>query len=98
MRRIAAASTTGHGTNIIIGIAVGLESTAIAACCTGVSILIAYHLGDWAIPGGGLFGTSVATMGMLSSAVRAGMTALMRLSFPRRASLCSLSLSHSLSL
>ena len=37
--------------------------------CTGASILIAYHLGGWAMPGGGLFGTSVATMGMLSSAV-----------------------------
>ena len=69
VRRIAAASTTGHGTNIIIGVAVGLESTALAAGCTGVSILLAYSLGDWAIPGGGLFGTSVATMGMLSSAV-----------------------------
>jgi Na+/H+-translocating membrane pyrophosphatase len=69
VRRIAAASTTGHGTNIIIGIAVGLESTALPTVCTGASILIAYHLGDWAIPGGGLFGTSVATMGMLSSAV-----------------------------
>jgi len=69
VRRIAAASTTGHGTNIIIGMAVGMESTSYAAICTGVSILIAYHLGDWAIPGGGLYGTSVATMGMLSSAV-----------------------------
>jgi len=69
VRRIAAASNTGHGTNIIVGVAVGLESTALAAMCTGVSILIAYHLGSWAIPGGGLFGTSVATMGMLSSAV-----------------------------
>ena len=69
VRRIAAASTTGHGTNIIIGIAVGFESTALPAVCTGASILIAYHLGGWAMPGGGLFGTSVATMGMLSSAV-----------------------------
>jgi len=69
VRRIAAASTTGHGTNIIIGIAVGLESTTFATISIGVSILGAYHLGDWAIPGGGLFGTSVATMGMLSSAV-----------------------------
>lgn len=52
VRRIAAASTTGHGTNIIIGVAVGMESTAFAALCIGSSILAAYHLGDSAIPGG----------------------------------------------
>lgn len=69
VRRIAAASTTGHGTNIIIGIAVGLESTGMAVLCTGTSILLAYHIGNAAMPSGGLFGTSVATMGMLSSAV-----------------------------
>jgi inorganic pyrophosphatase len=69
VRRIAAASTTGHGTNIIAGVAVGMESTAMPVLTTGVSILAAYHMGDSAIPGGGLFGTSVATMGMLSSAV-----------------------------
>jgi len=40
-----------------------------AVICIGVSILLAYHIGDAAMPGGGLFGTSVATMGMLSSAV-----------------------------
>jgi H(+)-translocating pyrophosphatase len=69
VRRIATAANSGHGTNIIIGVAVGMESTALAAVCTGASILTAYHLGNWAIPGGGLYGTSVATMGMLSSAV-----------------------------
>ncbi len=69
VRRIAAASTTGHGTNIIAGVAVGLESTCGAAIAIGASILAAYHIGGSALPGGGLFGTSVATMGMLSSAV-----------------------------
>ncbi len=33
------------------------------------SILIAFYVGESAMPSGGLFGTSVATMGMLSSAV-----------------------------
>ena len=37
--------------------------------CIGISIIAAYHIGEAALPGGGLFGTSVATMGMLSSAV-----------------------------
>ncbi len=69
VRRIASASTTGHGTNIIAGVAVGMESTCLPVVCVGISILAAYHMGDSAIPGGGLFGTSVATMGMLSSAV-----------------------------
>ena len=66
---IADASTTGHGTNVIAGVAVGLESTGIAAICIGASIIGSYHLGNAAMPGGGLFGTAVATMGMLSSAV-----------------------------
>ncbi len=66
---IARASTTGHGTNVIAGVAVGLESTGLAALCIGTSIIAAYHIGQSALPGGGLFGTSVATMGMLSSAV-----------------------------
>ena len=69
VRLIAHASTTGHGTNIIAGVAVGMESTGIAACCIGASIIGAYHIGQDAMPGGGLYGTSVATMGMLSSAV-----------------------------
>jgi len=60
---------TYQGTNIIAGVAVGLESTCGAAVAIGASILAAYHIGSSALPGGGLFGTSVATMGMLSSAV-----------------------------
>jgi inorganic pyrophosphatase len=72
VKSIAAASTTGHGTNIIQGIAVGMSSTAIPVCMVSFSVLAAYWLGHTSGIGSGhsagLFGTAVATMGMLSSA------------------------------
>jgi H(+)-translocating pyrophosphatase len=73
VRDIAAASVTGHGTNIITGMAVGLKSTVIPVISVSISVLIAYHVGAATGIGtqrsAGLFGTAVATMGMLSSAV-----------------------------
>ena len=75
VRVIAEASTTGHGTNIIAGIGVGMESTAAPVIVISIAIISAYWCGNWsgitnsngeAI--GGLFGTAVATMGMLSTA------------------------------
>ncbi|EQC35017.1 V-type H(+)-translocating pyrophosphatase [Saprolegnia diclina VS20] len=75
VRSIARASTTGHGTNIITGVAVGMKSTVIPTLMVSVSVIAAYHLGASSGIGGpnnrtgGLFGTAVATMGMLSSAV-----------------------------
>ncbi|CAN0265427.1 unnamed protein product, partial [Discosporangium mesarthrocarpum] len=74
VRSIAEASTTGHGTNIITGIAVGMKSTVVPCLTVSVAVLAAYHLGRASGVGGGgrsagLFGTAVATMGMLSSAV-----------------------------
>ena len=76
MRRIAEASTTGHGTNIIAGIGVGLESTAAPVLVISGAIVAAYWCGQTSgvvdqrtgEPIGGLFGTAVATMGMLSTA------------------------------
>jgi inorganic pyrophosphatase len=72
VKSIAQASTTGHGTNIIQGIAVGMSSTAIPVCMVSFSVLAAYWLGRTSGIGSGhsagLFGTAVATMGMLSSA------------------------------
>ena len=66
------ASTTGHGTNIITGISVGMKSTCIPTLIITVSVLLAYHLGRTSGLGSGhnsgLFGTAVATMGMLSTA------------------------------
>ncbi|CAM9975596.1 unnamed protein product [Ectocarpus fasciculatus] len=73
VRDIAAASITGHGTNIITGMAVGLKSTVIPVISVSISVLAAYHMGAATGIGtqrsAGLFGTAVATMGMLSSAV-----------------------------
>ena len=73
VKSIAEASTTGHGTNIIVGISVGMKATLIPTLTVAVAVLAAYHLGaSTGIGDGrnaGLFGTAVATMGMLSSAV-----------------------------
>lgn len=73
VQSIAEASTTGHGTNIIVGISVGLKATFIPTIAVACAVLTAYHLGaSTGIGDGrnaGLFGTAVATMGMLSNAV-----------------------------
>ncbi len=72
VQEIAAASQTGPATNIITGIAVGLECTALPVLVISVGILTAFQLGkmtgmpDAANPG--LFGIAVATMGMLGTA------------------------------
>jgi len=70
VREIALASVTGPATNIISGIAVGLEATAIPVILISVAIYFAYKLGVMGLPGisnAGLYGTAVATMGMLST-------------------------------
>ena len=58
----------GPATNIITGVAVGLECTAPPVIVISVAIYLAYWMGEQALPGGGLYGTAVATMGMLSTA------------------------------
>jgi K(+)-stimulated pyrophosphate-energized sodium pump len=81
VREIAKASETGPATNIITGFSIGLETTAAPIVAIGISLLIAYALGQDAattIMGAGatandkfvfgLFGTAVATMGMLATA------------------------------
>jgi K(+)-stimulated pyrophosphate-energized sodium pump len=68
VREIANASITGPATNIISGIAVGLECVIMPVIVISIAILSSYLIGGQAIPGGGLFGTAVATMGMLGTA------------------------------
>jgi H(+)-translocating pyrophosphatase len=66
---IAEASQTGPATNIIAGLAVGLECTAAPIVVISAAILGAYYLGDSSgFAHAGLFGTAVATMGMLATA------------------------------
>jgi len=58
---IAQASVTGHGTNVIQGLAVSLESTALPALVIVFGIIITYQLA-------GLFGTAIAVTTMLGLA------------------------------
>jgi K(+)-stimulated pyrophosphate-energized sodium pump len=69
VKTIVDASQTGPATNIIAGISVGLECTAIPVIVISAAILASYYLGNMSgVPNAGLFGTAVATMGMLGTA------------------------------
>ncbi len=61
VKSIAAASVTGHGTNVIQGLAVSLESTAMPTIVIIAGILVTYNLA-------GLFGIAVAVTTMLALA------------------------------
>ena len=61
VRSIALSSETGHGTNIITGLSVGMESTALPVIVIVVGILSAYWIS-------GLYGIALATMSMLGMA------------------------------
>ena len=69
VQTIAQASQTGPATNVIAGIAVGLECTAVPVIVISAAILASFYLGNMSgVPHAGLFGTAVATMGMLGTA------------------------------
>ena len=69
VQSIAIASQTGPATNIISGIAVGMESTGYPVLVIAAAIISAYILGENSgLAHAGLFGTAVATMGMLGTA------------------------------
>jgi len=69
VRQIAESSQTGPATNIITGIAVGFECTALPVIVISIAIVASYYIGGLVgLPGSGLFGTAVATMGMLGTA------------------------------
>ena len=61
VKSIAQSSVTGHGTNVIQGLAISMESTALPAIVIIAGILITYSLA-------GLFGIAIATTTMLALA------------------------------
>ncbi len=75
VRNISQASTTGPATNIIQGLAVGMETPAAPAIVIGGALLASYYFGTHGLAdvttisnyAKGIYGTAIATMGMLSS-------------------------------
>ena len=64
VRSVARSSETGHATNVIQGLAVSMEATAIPAIVVAVGIVVAYQLAD----PHGIYGISIAATTMLALA------------------------------
>lgn len=69
VREIAESSKTGPATNVITGLAMGFECVAAPVVLVSVALMTSYWLGaNSGVAHGGLYGTAMATMGMLTTA------------------------------
>jgi K(+)-stimulated pyrophosphate-energized sodium pump len=67
VKSIALASTTGHGTNVIQGLAISMKSTSAPVIVIVLAILAAFKLGGgMASPGTGLYAIALTAVAMLS--------------------------------
>jgi len=67
VKKIAEASETGAGTNVIMGLAVGLHSTVWPVVVIVVGMALAYYFGDASVLGNGIYGVAIAAVAMLST-------------------------------
>ena len=68
VQKIAEESETGESTNIIAGLSVGMMSTAVPIITIAIGIIVAFYLaGGMTDPKLGLFGISLAAVGMLAN-------------------------------
>jgi K(+)-stimulated pyrophosphate-energized sodium pump len=69
VRTIADASRTGPATNIVSGLAVAFECTGLPVITISIALMASYWCGKMGlegVDGAGLYGTAIATMGMLA--------------------------------
>ncbi len=67
VKNIAEASTTGPATNILAGLATGMQSTAVSILFLSLAMGLSYWGGNWAMDGGGIYAVGLSAIGMLAT-------------------------------